>query len=105
MATWTNYWRIITPKSTKEQYQTSLKTDSYDSSEHGFTATTQWYNSLLKGPGSRIQSYQQWDSMDTNADIARALDIIAEEMTNEERVNQIPFQIIFNNFLCILYFQ
>ena len=86
MATWTNYWKILTPKSPRQEY-TTLKTDSYDPNSvgtPGVATTTAYYNSLLKGPGSRIQGYQQYDQMDTNADISRALDIIAEEIATED---------------------
>jgi hypothetical protein len=63
MATWTNYWKILTPKSPRQEY-TTLKTDSYDPNSvgtPGVATTTAYYNSLLKGPGSRIQGYQQYD--------------------------------------------
>ena len=98
MATWTNYWKILTPKSPRQEY-TSLKTDSYNTSygTPGVATTTAYYNSLLKGPGSRIQSYQQYDQMDTNSDVSRALDIIAEEMTSEDRTNNLPFKIEYQN--------
>lgn len=98
MATWTNYWKILTPKSPRQEY-TSLKTDSYNASygTAGPLSTTAYYNSLLKGPGSRIQSYQQYDLMDTNSDVSRALDIIAEEMTSEDRTNNLPLKIEYQN--------
>lgn len=97
MATWTNYWKILTPKSPRQEY-TTLKTDSYDPNSvgtPGVATTTAYYNSLLKGPGSRIQGYQQYDQMDTNADVSRALDIIAEEIATEDKTTNLPFKIIY----------
>jgi hypothetical protein len=76
----------------------TLKTDSYDPNSvgtPGVATTTAYYNSLLKGPGSRIQGYQQYDQMDTNADISRALDIIAEEIATEDKTTNLPFKIIY----------
>ena len=97
MSTWTNYWKILTPKSPRQEY-TSLKTDNYDPNSlgtPGVATTTAYYNSLLKGPGSRIQGYQQFDQMDTNADISRALDIIAEEISTEDKTTNLPFKIMY----------
>lgn len=99
MATWTNYWKIITPASPRQQY-TTLRTDVYDPNaqgSYGATSTTAYYNSLLKGPGSRILGYQQYDTMDSNSDVARALDIIAEEMACEDTTTNLPFIIEYQN--------
>ena len=95
MAMWTNYWKIITPNSTRQDYS-KLYTDNYDPNNlgvGGFSTTTSFYNSLLKGPGTRISGYQQYDMMDTNADVSRALDIIAEEIACEDKVNGLPLRI------------
>jgi len=100
MSTWTNYWKIITPASPKQQY-TSLKTDSYDPNNQGgygsIASQVAYYNSLLKGPGSRIVGYQQYDTMDNNADVSRALDIIAEEMSSEDTATKLPLIIEYQN--------
>lgn len=99
MATWTNYWKIITPPTSRQQY-TTLRADSYDPSSQGAfgaTSTTAYYNSLLKGPGSRLMGYQQWDTMDSNTDVSRALDIIAEEMACEDLSTNLPFIIEYQN--------
>lgn len=93
MATWTNYWKILQPPTSRQQY-TTLKTDSYDPNSqgaYGVASTTAYYNSLLKGPGSRVLGYQQFDTMDTNTDVSRALDIIAEEMACEDSTTGLPF--------------
>ena len=98
MSTWTNYWKIIKPQSTRQEY-TTVRTDSFDPNSNlaSFSSTTSFYNSLLKGPGSRIQGYQQYDQMDTNSDVTRALDIIAEEIASEDPVSRLPFKIMYQN--------
>lgn len=98
MATWQNYWRIVTPASRKTTYnQPPVRmTDGEDmnSANGGFAAysTMSWFSGLMKGAGSRMQRYKQYDSMD-NGDVGRALDIIAEEMSNPDKRTGLPFLI------------
>ena len=92
MSTLSNYWRIITPASRKEMY-TTLATDAYDPNtvDVSSLASVKWYTQVLKGPGSRAQSYKQYDAMDTDIDIARSLDIVAEEMSSKDSKTDLPF--------------
>lgn len=94
MPQWTNYWRIISPPSRKASYsrQTINLDDAYDLNTAGHAAFTSvsWFSSLLKGATSRLQRYKQYDAMDYG-DIARALDIIAEEISNADRRTGLPF--------------
>jgi hypothetical protein len=85
-------WRIITPKTRKQLY-TTLSTDAYDprATDMSSMAAVTWYSQVMRGPGSRIQSYKQYDSMDADIDIARSLDIIAEEMSNKDEKSELPF--------------
>ena len=95
MAMWTNYWRIITPASRKQEY-TELKTDSLDPRGYGnggAVAAISWYSQIMKGAGSRLQRYIQYDSMDNDVDVARALDVIAEEMSGDDERTGLPFMI------------
>ena len=87
-----NYWKIITPASRKQMY-TSLATDAYDPRSTDLSSMTAitWYSQLMRGPGSRMNSYKQYDAMDADIDIARSLDIIAEEMTGKDEKTQLPF--------------
>lgn len=43
-----------------------------------------------------MQSYAQYNAMDADIDIARSLDIIAEEMTGKDEKTQLPLQIVYN---------
>ena len=92
MATWSSYWKIITPA--KKQEATVLKYDSNDQNYYGAAFNTvAAYSQLIKGSGSRIARYMQYDGMDLDVDIARALDIIAEEMSSVDEKSGWPFEI------------
>lgn len=92
MSTLSNYWRIITPASRKQMY-TTLATDAYDPNtvDVSSLASVKWYTQVLRGPGSRAQSYKQYDAMDADIDISRSLDIIAEEMSSKDSKTDLPF--------------
>lgn len=94
MASWTNYWRIVTPQSRKASYEPKnpVLDDAYDLNSAGYSsfASTSWFQNLMKGSASRLQRYKQFDSMD-NGDVARALDTIAEEMSGADDRTGLPF--------------
>lgn len=94
MSQMTSYWKIVSPKTRKQLY-TTLSTDAYDprSTDMSSLSAVTWYSQVMKGPGSRMQSYKQYDSMDTDIDIARSLDIIAEEMSGKDDKTELPFLI------------
>lgn len=96
MTTISNYWRMITPASRKQMY-TTLSTDAYDprSTDVSSLSSVQWYSQVLRGPGSRAQTYKQYDYMDADVDIARSIDIIAEEMTTKDSKTNLPFEIVY----------
>jgi len=43
---------------------------------------TGWYSNIVTGSGNRTSKYAEYDLMDADIEVSRALDIIAEEMTN-----------------------
>lgn len=95
MAQWTNYFRIVTPASRKAIYTRPPNVnldDGIDINTAGYAAfsTVSWFSNLMKGAASRLQRYKQYDSMDTG-DITRALDIIAEEISNPDKRTGLPF--------------
>lgn len=94
MSQFQNYWRIITPASRKQMY-TTLSTDAYDprTTDMSSLSSVQWYSQVLRGPGSRSATYKQYDAMDADIDIARSLDIIAEEMSGKNDKTNLPFEI------------
>lgn len=87
-------WRIVTPK-TRKQFYTTLSTDAYDprATDLSSMSSVTWYSQVMRGPGSRIQSYKQYDVMDADIDIARSLDIIAEEIATRDEKTNLPFLI------------
>lgn len=94
MSNFSGMWRIVSPKTRKQLY-TTLTTDAYDprSTDMSSMAAVTWYSQVMRGPGSRMQSYKQYDSMDCDIDIARSLDIIAEEMSGKDDKTELPFVI------------
>lgn len=95
MATWNNYWRIITPASRKSTYTQPPVVnmdDGMNLNSAGYAAfsTVSWFSNLLKGATARLQRYKQYDGMDTG-DVARALDIVAEEISNADKRTGLPF--------------
>jgi hypothetical protein len=89
MSQWTEYFRIVTPAKPKTDYVTSETSFAYNN----YT----WYSQLLKGIGDRTTKYITYDQMDTDADISRALDTVAEQMTTFDRRSDEPFKIQYHN--------
>lgn len=95
MASWTNYWRIVTPQSRKTSYSqpsTINLDDGMNLNTAGYASfsTIAWFSNLLKGSTARLQRYKQYDAMDLS-DISRALDVIAEEISNPDKRTGLPF--------------
>lgn len=92
MSNFQGYWKILAPANRKSLY-TTLSTDAYDPRTTDLASLTsvQWYSQVLRGPGSRAQSYKQYNAMDADIDISRSLDIIAEEMSNKDEKTKLPF--------------
>lgn len=96
MAQIEDFWRIVTPASRKQLY-TTVATDAYDPRNADMMGTSvasvSWYSQVMRGLGTRMNSYKQFDNMDNDIDIARSLDIIAEEMSGKDDQTNLPFQI------------
>ena len=76
----TNFYKIVTPKNTKDKY---VATD-YNNAANSTFNNYSWYANVVKGSVSRTSRYLQYDNMDLDPDVAKALDTIAEEMTGED---------------------
>lgn len=95
MSKWTTYWRIVTPPSRKTSYSqpsTVNMDDGMNLNTAGYAAfsTVSWFTNLMKGATARLQRYKQYDAMD-QGDVSRALDIIAEEISNGDKRTGLPF--------------
>lgn len=51
----------------------------------------------MKGAGTRLARYAQFEIMDSDIDIARSLDTVAEEMCPLDDTTRLPFKINYNN--------
>jgi hypothetical protein len=89
-----SFWKIITPASRKQLY-TTISTDAFDprSTDMSSMTAVTWYSQVMRGPGSRMNQYKQYDAMDADIDIARSMDIIAEEMTSRDEKTNLHFLI------------
>lgn len=94
MSQFSQYWKFITPASRKQLY-TTISTDAFDPRTTDLSSMTSvsWYSQIMRGPGSRASSYKQYDAMDADIDIARSMDIIAEEMTAKDEKTKLSFLI------------
>ncbi len=96
MGQWTQYYKIIKPTSAKDSY---VSNDSYELTANGNSAISNfsWYTQVMKGSGSRLQRYTQYNAMDSDVDVSRALDTIAEEMSAKNEKTELPFDIHYQN--------
>lgn len=76
-AKFTGYFKLINAEPTPAHVVDNV---SFDSMTVG--NITGWYSNVVTGSGNRHARYQEYDLMDTDVEVSRALDIIAEEMTN-----------------------
>ena len=92
MAAWESYWRIVTPASRKTSYSQEPVRQDDSNNTPGFAsfATVSWFTNVMKGAASRLQKYKQYDNMDAG-DVSRALDTIAEEISNADKRTSLPF--------------
>lgn len=88
-AKWTGYYRIIEPKPS-----VSKVTDNQSIGDQGAYGNFSWYQRLVQGAASRLTRYREYDLMDNDVEVARALDTIAEEMTGNAPKNDEPILVV-----------
>jgi hypothetical protein len=88
MAKWTNYFKIVTPTP-----QSVKMTDSQEMADQGAYNNYTWYQRLVQGSASRMTRYREYDLMDNDVEISRALDTIAEEMTGNNPKTNDPLEV------------
>ena len=85
----TKFYKIITPESSRVSV-----TDSQDTvSNYGLYGNYSWMNKLIQGSSQRLQRYREFDMMDEDTDVSRALDIIAQEITGNNPKSDLPLSI------------
>jgi hypothetical protein len=94
MGQWTQYYKIIKPAPPKDAY---VARDTYDANSEATIANFSWYTQVMKGAGTRMTRYNQYNMMDTDVDISRALDTIAEEISSKDDQSELPFHIHYQN--------
>jgi hypothetical protein len=94
MGSWTQYYKIIKPNAAKNDY---VARDTYNAGDGASISNYSWYTQVMKGAGSRMQRYTQYAAMDTDVDVARALDTTAEEMSVRNELTELPFDIHYQN--------
>lgn len=83
------YFKIIEPK---RDLFTAI--DNQDIAGNlGMYGNYTWYHRLVQGSASRMVRYREYDLMDNDVDIARALDLIAEEMAGNQAKTENPLVI------------
>jgi len=73
---WVGYFKVI-----QLAPQTSSMTDSQEMADAGAYNNYTWYQRLIQGSASRMTRYREYDLMDNDVEVSRALDTIAEEIT------------------------
>ena len=89
MAKFTDYFKVISP-----QPNTTAMTDSQSIGDQGVYANYTWYQRLVQGSASRLTRYREYDLMDNDVEVARALDTIAEEMTGSNPETDLPLELL-----------
>ena len=87
----TGYYRYYEKKPLSAQMA-----DSQDLTGMGAFSNYSWMSRLIAGSASRISRYREYDLMDQDVDISRAIDMIAEEMTGNMVGNDMPLELEFN---------
>jgi hypothetical protein len=89
MAKWTNYYKLIQ----QTNIDNSAISDNQEIGTPGSYGNYNWYSRVIQGSGSRLTRYREWDNMDNDIDISRALDLIAEEITGNCTKHDDPIEI------------
>lgn len=92
MSKFTSYFKVVEPRT-----GTTTMTDSQSIGDQGVYANYTWYQRLIQGSASRITRYREYDLMDNDVEVARALDTIAEEMTGANPQEEMPVELVIKN--------
>lgn len=86
---WSGYFKVVSPAQS-----TTKMTDSQEMADVGAYNNYTWYQRLIQGSASRMTRYREYDLMDNDVEVSRALDTIAEEMTGEGNPNShLPLEV------------
>lgn len=94
MAKFSNYFKIVAPKP-----GATTMTDNQNIGDQGAYSNTSWYQRLIQGSASRLTRYREYDRMDEDVEIARALDTMAEEIIGNNLDPDGPLELVINTEL------
>ena len=87
------YFKVVTPRGPNVSVS-----DSQDvAGNRGLYGNYTWYQRIIQGSTTRLIRYREYDVMDNDIDVARALDIMAEEMTGNNPKSRMPMNIMIEN--------
>lgn len=89
MAKFADYFKVVTPKP-----GVTTMTDNQNIGDQGTYSNYTWYQRLIQGSASRITRYREYDLMDNDVEVARALDTIAEEMIGSDPQDDMPIELV-----------
>ncbi len=88
MSKWSGYFKVVTPDPGRIKMS-----DSQEMADVGAYNNYTWYQRLIQGSASRMTRYREYDLMDNDVEVARAVDTIAEEMTGNNPKTDEPIEI------------
>lgn len=91
MGTLNKVYKIVNP-----DFNTKTVQDSQDISGGTLYTSHSWYQRLVQGSSTRQSRYREYDNMDEDIEVARALDTIAEEMTQPNDKTGLQFDIVYD---------
>lgn len=86
-AKWTGFFKVVKPAPEAVRMTDNMSLDASAYTNYS------WYQRVVHGSSSRLVRYREYEQMDTDVDIARALDLIAEEMTNKNGSTGLPLNL------------
>lgn len=82
------FYKILSPSTA-----TTSLSDNRDIRGQSSYSNVTWYHNLVYGSAQRISRYTEYDVMDCDVDVARALDVIAEEMCGNRPKDDLPLEL------------
>jgi hypothetical protein len=86
-AKWTGWFKVVDPVPQLTKMTDNMSMDSSQYTNHN------WYQNVISGSSTRISRYNEYDQMDNDVDVSRALDLVAEEMTNQNLTTTLPLNL------------
>lgn len=88
MAKYKSFYKVVQPRPEVEKM-----IDNQDISGSGEYGNYTWYQRLVQGSATRLTRYKEYELMDNDVEVSRALDIIAEEMTGNNSRTDLPLEV------------